>query len=379
MTADHSENHGALRVAIISDAAPDRNGVGAYHRDLVEQLAPRVERAELLCAEGSPEPVPRWFSIPLPGDSTQRLGIPSPSSLKERIDSLAPHTLVVATPGVYGLLGARYALRRGARLVYAMHTHYENLTRLYWRGLMRPVNEAYLRRANRFLLQRADCVAAVSEEMRELAARDARSEIRLVGTLLNPAFIETPPQTRGDRVQRVAFVGRLAAEKRIGTVIEAAKALPDLQFVIAGEGPLREEVEAAATRLPNFAYRGWVARDAVPGLLDSVDLLVLPSEVEAFGTVALEALAREVAPLVSAGSGIRDWQPLARALYTIGSDESLADAIRRIAALDPALRARKRQLGREAARAMSEDTLRQWLHLLAPGDRRRSRREESSS
>lgn len=366
-----SETLPGLRVAIVSDAAPERNGVGTYHRDLATHLRRSVGRVELLCPEYGDAPLPQWLSVPLPGDSTQRLGLPSPIELKRRLVEVRPHAVVVATPGVHGLLGARYAGALGARLVYVMHTHYENLTKLYWRGLMRPVNQAYLRTANRHLLQRADCVAGVSEEMRALAEAGgaAAASTRLVGTLLPRRFLERPLPARGDDLRRVLFLGRLAAEKRVGTLIEAAAALPERQFFIAGEGPLRPQVEAAAARLHNLAYLGWINRDEVLDVLDGSDMLVLPSQVEAFGTVALEALARGVLTLVSPGSGIRDWQNLGRALFTIGEGESVTEAIVRVSAVDPVLRRRKAGLGVAAARAMADDTLRQWLELLAPSQR----------
>ncbi len=359
-----SVHRGRLRVALVSDAAPERNGVGTYHRDLSAHLARTIERVELLCPEFGEHPLPQWLSVPLPGDATQRLGLPSPIELKRRLHEVRPHTVVVATPGVHGLLGARYATQLGARLVYVMHTHYENLTRLYWRGLMRPVNQAYLRAANRHLLRRADRVAGVSGEMCELARAGGARDPRLVGTLLPRSFVAEPVTTRGDALASVLFLGRLAAEKRVGTLLEAAERLPDIRFRIAGEGPLRARVEAAAARVSNLEYLGWVPRADVRQLLDDSDMLVLPSQVEAFGTVALEALARGVLTLVSPGSGIRDWRDLGRALFTIGEGESVADAIRRVSAVDPGIRRRKAQMGREAAAAMTRDTLEQWLDLL---------------
>ena len=39
----------ALRVTVLSDAAPERNGVGAYYHDLVEHLGDAGHDAEILC------------------------------------------------------------------------------------------------------------------------------------------------------------------------------------------------------------------------------------------------------------------------------------------------------------------------------------------
>ena len=39
---------GGLRVAIVSDAAPERNGVGAYYQDLADHLKSAGARVELV-------------------------------------------------------------------------------------------------------------------------------------------------------------------------------------------------------------------------------------------------------------------------------------------------------------------------------------------
>lgn len=43
----------SLRVAVVSDAAAERNGVGTYYHDLVQHLRGRVDRAELFCPRGA--------------------------------------------------------------------------------------------------------------------------------------------------------------------------------------------------------------------------------------------------------------------------------------------------------------------------------------
>ena len=58
-----------LRVAVISDATPERNGVGSYYSDLVAQLDGRIGRAELFCPDDDGQHWHRYMAPPLPGDS----------------------------------------------------------------------------------------------------------------------------------------------------------------------------------------------------------------------------------------------------------------------------------------------------------------------
>lgn len=318
----------------------------------------------VLCPGGG-EPLPHWLEMPLPGDATQRLGLPSPRRLQQRLATFAPDVVIVATPGPYGLLGARAARRLGARLLFGMHTHYEALTGLYWGRLLAPLNRWWLAGTNRRLFRQADAVITNSPGMCRLAHRLGARDGHLLGTPLPRPFLERPPAPLQSPPRRVLFVGRLAAEKRVHAVIEAARRLPSLRFRIAGDGPERPLVEAAAARLDNLEALGWLGRDAILDALDACDVLVLPSVVEAFGTVALEALARGRVTVVARGCGIHDWPELARGLHRIGEGEDVADALGRVTALDPAVLARKAEQGRSAVHTGAEAGIEQWLAVLA--------------
>lgn len=355
---------GQLRIAIFSDAQPGRNGVATYYCDLASQLQARGQRIEFLCPGDGDPPLPQWFSLPLPGDRTQRLAVPSVSGLRRRLEHLQPDVVVVATPGPYGLLAAQSARAVGARVVFGLHTDYEALSSLYWGLLLGRLGRWSLAAANRRLLASADSVVAISPRMRTLAERAGRPDVRVLSTQLPPEFVDTPTRALEGELGRVIYVGRLAAEKRIEQVIEAAERLPRIDFTLIGEGPLRATVEAAAERLANLHYLGWLPRAEVRAAIDASDLLLLPSLVEAFGTVALEAMARQRLALASAGCGIHDWPELRGGLLRYAESEHPAEAIARIAALAPNIRARAARQSQEAARAMHDRAISQWLAVL---------------
>lgn len=353
-----------VRVAIISDAVPQRNGVGSYYCDLVEHLRERVERAELICPD-CPSGGRAYLTLPLPGDHTQKICVPPAHQLVGRLRRLAPHVIVIPTPGPYGLFGAGLARRLGANLVVGFHTHYEGLTNLYSNPLLRAISRWYFRACNRRLFQRCSIVLTNSHQMATTARRIGARNVDLMGTLIPRRFLEHPLSPLSGDVGRVLFAGRLAPEKNIDAVFDAAARMPGRHFLIAGDGPLRRYVTERAAVLPNLAYLGWLSRDKMLETLDSVDALVLPSHVESFGTIAMEGMARGRVVLVSSNCGILEWPSLSRALFPVRPDETLAAAVQRITGLGQEMIVGKARRGSQAVREINAWSLERWLRVLA--------------
>lgn len=97
-------------------------------------------------------------------------------------------------------------------------------------------------------------------------------------------------------------LGRLHPAKGHDVLIRAVKSIPDVSVVIAGEGPLRAELQALAVQL-GVADRvhliGW--RTDTADLFAAADISVFPSRVEPFGNVVVESWAQRV-PLIAARS-----------------------------------------------------------------------------
>ncbi len=109
----------------------------------------------------------------------------------------------------------------------------------------------------------------------------------------------------------VGAVGRLVWQKGFVELIrawpEVAARVPAARLVIAGEGPLRAELEALARSL-GVADRVRLIgfRRDVPGFLAALDVLVLPSLREGFPVITLEAMALGVAIVATAIEGVRE-------------------------------------------------------------------------
>ena len=237
------------RVLIVSDSLPERNGVGAYYSDLLHLLEDEGCDVTILCPS---EDRPTIFRFPLPGDSTQRVWLPSLFRFRRVMKEVRPQTIIAATPGPYGLLGAWWSRRLNAKFIVGFHTHFSSVTDLYQNRFLRAGSRFYFNIADKILFRCGDLVLANSEAMVELAERLGARKVAIMGTLLpRDSLLEPEHPLHGD-LKRVVFAGRLAPEKRIQTVIDAAHELPNIEFTIAGDGPLKKSVEQQADTLPNL-------------------------------------------------------------------------------------------------------------------------------
>ena len=111
------------------------------------------------------------------------------------------------------------------------------------------------------------------------------------------------PRPGWSRAPRAAFVGRLAAEKGLRSLIAAwpivRETFPEATLVLVGDGPERPAIEAEVARLDldrSIFLPGATAR---PGaILRGSDLFVLPSREEGMSLALLEAMALGI-PLVA--------------------------------------------------------------------------------
>ncbi len=120
----------------------------------------------------------------------------------------------------------------------------------------------------------------------------------------------------------VLFVGRLIPVKGTEVLLDVARQLPEVQFVFAGDGPLRERFERAQRELPNVVFAGKVNNESLPPYYNSADLLCVPSQYEeGFGRILIEALSCGCPVVASNKGGIPEAVDV-----TVGVLVDLADA-----------------------------------------------------
>lgn len=99
------------------------------------------------------------------------------------------------------------------------------------------------------------------------------------------------------------FVGRLTVEKGIPTLLEAWKRGAPGHLTIAGDGPLRQEVDQAASETATITALGAIEREDVFDRMRTASALIVPSIwEEPFGLIAIEAFACGL-PVIAARAG----------------------------------------------------------------------------
>lgn len=153
-----------------------------------------------------------------------------------------------------------------------------------------------------------------------------------------PSVREEPAQNRAtyqtpEDARVLLTLSRLHPKKGLDLLMRAMADSPNCYLWMAGDGPMRAELEALARSLGienRVRFLGWCTHRGA--LLKAADICVLPSNYEPFGTVILEAWASKT-PLVacaSAGPAAHIVNNENGLLVPIGDEAALRGALTRV-------------------------------------------------
>ena len=214
-----------------------------------------------------------------------------------------------------------WARRHGARCVFRVAHDWD----------CQPRSELIRYAHNRALyswgLKRADAVLAQNQRQVEDLALNFGVEARLADMLVEPA----PPSLGfAKRPVDVLWVNNLRPFKRPGWVLDLARSLPQLSFVMVGGpqpgyAPLYDEIAQQARLLPNLRFLGQRAYATTQPLFGQARVLLNTSEAEGFPNAYLQAW-RSGTPVVTPvdPDGLIAAQGLGRVAH---SAENLARAL----------------------------------------------------
>jgi glycosyltransferase involved in cell wall biosynthesis len=275
-------------------------------------------------------------------------------------------------PDIYGLLASRGS---GVKRLSTCHlwTHNTIAVRFY------EVLDS-------FFLRGFDAVVGVSEAIADSLRRSGipRSKIRVIDNGIDVArFVQARPtlaeQINKGQALAVGTVGRLVPQKGLEYYLQAARevlqVLPNVTFIIVGDGPDREKLENMAGALGiqrNVIFAGQCSD--MPGAYASMDVFVLASVDEGMPMVLLEALASKRAVVATqVGAVPRLIIPEQTGLLVAPRDvQALKQAM--LALLnDPALRSRLGNAGEALVKRsysrdlMAENYLHLYRQIVSPG------------
>jgi glycosyltransferase involved in cell wall biosynthesis len=229
--------------------------------------------------------------------------------------------------------------------------------------------------------QGADLVLADS---RAVGGRLDPLDVHVIGcpVELEPTPAPAPwPARDGADGPVVGFVGRLVPDKGALELVRAAPAIraaqPDVRVVIVGDDPYEDEdtdYAAAVRASDDVDHVGRVAEAA--GILGHLDVLVLPSRQEPFGTVVAEAMAAGTPVVATRVDGLPELveDGVTGALVEPGDTAALAVAVLRVLGERASMGAAAREAAQRFGAGAYTDRVEDLLIELLPGERAQERR-----
>lgn len=137
-------------------------------------------------------------------------------------------------------------------------------------------------------MQRVETIIANSRTTEERVKRHYRRDAQIV----NPpvTYSDLPILDSEERERYFVYVGRLGPRKRLDTLVRAVSRTND-RLIIAGDGPLRQDLEELAVELSaDVEFRGWVSEAERERLMQESRAGVFIPEEEDFGMAIAELL-----------------------------------------------------------------------------------------
>lgn len=362
-----------LRVSFVTESyPPEINGVANTVQRVVEGLHARRHDMELVRprqgpsdkgrhTDGFEEVLTGGMAIPMYGQL--RLGFPSARRLAQRWSERRPDIVHIATEGPLGWSALRAASALKLPVCSDFRTNFHAYSQFYGAQWLRKPIMAYLRSFH----NRCHSTMVPTDALRKELAGEGFSPLSVIARGVDTSLFS--PHKRNPMLRQdwgvdehglvVLCVGRLAAEKNLGVLLQAFEQIrihrPDARLVMVGDGPIRKKLQA---QCPDGIFTGFQRGEDLAACYASSDLFLFPSLTETFGNVTTEAMASGLALVAfddaAAGQLVRHGQNgmLARKNDT-GDFLHLSTQL----ACNPALRRRLGAQARETALPLGWDSI----------------------
>lgn len=371
-----------MRVAIVTESfPPDLNGVANSVARIIPHLvrrgheplviAPRPALGNPRVADAVPAEVIRVPAVSMPGYPGVRLALPH-RRLADILATFRPDIIHLASPFVLGAWTLAPAGRLDIPMVAVYQTDIPGYTRAYRVGF---TEEAAWRWIRRIHTRAARTLAPSTPTAADLIAHG----VPRVSLWQRGVDIEQfDPARRSAAVRRalapggetiVGYVGRLAAEKHVDLLAQAAL-LPGVRVVVVGDGPA---APALRKLMPRAVFLGARYGAQLARLYASFDMFVHTGPYETFCQAVQEAMASGIPVVAAAAGGPRDLvQPGRTGLLVRPGDGAAITAAVASLATDPVTRAEYGRNGRAAVQsrtwpAVVDELIQHYAQVLGGG------------
>lgn len=250
-------------------------------------------------------PVP---SFELPGVPETKVGFPSPL-VNQHLDRFQPDIIHLFSPALLSLAGLWYGRNHDLPVIANYQSDLPGYASRYGVDLFSgPIREGLRALHNNAHLNLVPSHATI-RQLKSWGFERMRYWPRGVDTArFSPSRRSAEMRKkllngRPDDSLLILYAGRLAAEKRLDLLLEAAQ-LDGVALAVVGDGAERTELEEMFGERANFT--GYLFGDELAAAYASADVFTFTGTMETFGQVVTEAMASGLPALVPNAGGVVD-------------------------------------------------------------------------
>jgi len=299
-----------FKIAVVTETyPPDINGVAHTLSKIVEGLQWRghdmwlirpKQQAQHTAVQSAHFQEVLVKGVPIPFYSELRMGLPAKRELHRLWAKQRPDIVHIATEGPLGWSALQVARKLKLPVSTDFRTNFHAYSQHYGIGWLSGAIRAYLKKFH----NRADITMVPTLMLKHELQAKGFERVYVV-----PRGVDTSkfsPRYRSQALRDswgvkgndkvMLYVGRLAAEKNLGLVLQAylqaKKHDARVRLVLVGDGPMRETLQQ---QNPEIVFAGYRSGEDLAAHYASADVFVFASLTETFGNVTLEAMASGLA------------------------------------------------------------------------------------
>ncbi len=304
-----------MRVALFTETfLPKVDGIVTMVTKTVEALQAGGDEVMVFAPSGGPAELygAQVVSLPsLPFPFYPELKVAAPrASIRKHLEAFRPDVFHLFEPSLLGVGGIYYGKVLRIPIVISYHTNLPAYLHYYGLGFFEGPTWKLMRARH----QRADLNLCTSTQMMdELRSHDidrlALWERAVDAETFHPSKCSAEMRSvlsRGEPDKTLLlYVGRLSAEKDIGSLRKVLEAMPEARLAIVGDGPVRKDLEKHFEGTPTY-FAGYMRGEPLAQAYASADVFVMPSKTETLGLVVMEAMAAGCPVVACRAGGVPD-------------------------------------------------------------------------
>ena len=306
-----------MKIAFFTDTfTPQVNGVAQTFQRFSEYLDKNGVDYRFFVPETEEDlfstQIKRFTSLPFFLYPECRLALPNPIHIKKELESFHPDIMHIATPFNMGLTGLVYGKKLNIPIVGSYHTNFDRYLEYYDLQFFSKFVWRYMK----WFHQPFEKTFVPSMDTKTELERNGFSNVSIWSRGVDcDTFHPYFPSTRIREQYQIkapfllSYVGRLAPEKDLDILMQAAHQLPEeikeqVHWLIVGDGPLLETLQNH--KPPNMSFTGYLKGERLAEVYAASDIFVFPSTSETFGNVILEANACRTTVIGARAGGVQE-------------------------------------------------------------------------